>query len=181
MAESTSSSLKSTGAWVFFLGILVSGISVAFYHLGSKSGNKEAEKEFLESTLLDLNHVENIEGDFSEEKFRYFLDKMSVSYPDIVYAQALLETGHFSSSIFVENNNLFGMKKAYRRPTTCIAVKNGHAQYETWQDSVIDYLIYQRIYLKQVKTEDEYLSYLANYYAEDPLYADKIRKLQGLY
>ena len=32
-----------------------------------------------------------------------------IKYPDIVYAQAILETGWFTSRLYLENNNLFGL------------------------------------------------------------------------
>lgn len=180
MAEPTTSSLKSYWSLIVSITLVVTATAFVFYHMGNKIGAMEAEREFLEISM-DINDVEEIEGDFSEVKFRNFLNKMNVAFPDIVYAQALLETGHFSSSIFEDNNNLFGMKKASRRPTTCIGTKNGHALYESWQDSVIDYLIYQRIYLKKVQTHDEYYAHLSNYYAEDPSYSTKLKKLTGLY
>ena len=44
---------------------------------------------------------------FTTNRFIKELKRLNISYPHIVYAQSLLETGHFKSNIFLEGNNLF--------------------------------------------------------------------------
>lgn len=114
---------------------------------------------------------------FSEDKFKTMLIDMNFKFPDIVHAQAILETGTFSSRIFKENNNLFGMKISRLRPTTHKGEHNGHAYYDDWKDSVLDYALYQARYLNNLKTREEYLSYLNRVYAEDTLYVSKLRTI----
>ena len=46
--------------------------------------------------------------------------KSDIIYPDIVFAQAILETGEFTSEIFHLNRNLFGMKFPRIRKTTSL-------------------------------------------------------------
>lgn len=60
----------------------------------------------------------------------------------ILVAQALHETGGFKSKLFKENNNLFGMKEAVKRPETADGTKNGHAFYSSWQESAEDLLLW---------------------------------------
>ncbi len=47
--------------------------------------------------------------DFSEPKLKEYILDLNIRFPHIVMAQAKVETGHFTSPIFRENNNLFGM------------------------------------------------------------------------
>ena len=61
-----------------------------------------------------------------------------------IFSQAAFETGNFSSVIFKEQNNLFGMKLARVRPTTATGEKRGHAVFKSIADSVKDYAIYYR-------------------------------------
>lgn len=61
-----------------------------------------------------------------------------------VFCQAAFETGNFSSVIFREQNNLFGMKLARIRPTTATGEQRGHATFKSIADSVKDYAIYYR-------------------------------------
>lgn len=102
---------------------------------------------------------------------------MNIRFPHIVYAQAQLETGNFTSHIFQVNNNLFGMREAKRRPTTNKGTENGHAYFDNWKESVVDYAFYQAAYLFKLKNEGEYWDYLGQNYAEDPNYVNKLKKI----
>ncbi|MBC7915529.1 MAG: glucosaminidase domain-containing protein, partial [Pyrinomonadaceae bacterium] len=85
----------------------------------------------------------NASESFSEPALLAFMKKLKIKYPETVLSQARLETGNFTSDIFKENHNLFGMKVAEKRPTSAIGVHRGHAQYRDWKDSVVDYALFQ--------------------------------------
>ena len=112
--------------------------------------------------------------DFSEVKLKEYILDLNIRFPHIVMAQAKIETGNFTSPIFRENNNLFGMKIATKRPTTNKGENRGHAYYDNWRESVLDYAFLQAQYLSDIKTEKEYLEYLRQYYAENPKYVEAI-------
>lgn len=114
------------------------------------------------------------ENEFSPKKLRAYILELNIKFPHIVYAQARLETGNFKSQIFKTNHNLFGMKVATLRPTTNKGEENGHAYYENWKESVVDYAFYQAQYLSDIKTEAEYLEYLKANYAEAPNYMTQL-------
>ena len=59
-----------------------------------------------------------------------------------IIAIAKHETGNFTSKIFRENNNLFGMKQAKTRENTAIGTNHGHAVYCCINDSLIDFLLW---------------------------------------
>lgn len=113
-------------------------------------------------------------AEFSEQALWDLLNDLNVRFPHIVVAQARVESGHFKSKIFLENNNLFGMKVAYQRCTTNKGQLNGHARYDTWQESVIDYAMYQTSYMRKARTEDEYFEALGACYAEDGNYVELV-------
>lgn len=115
------------------------------------------------------------ENEFSPKKLRAYILELNIKFPHIVYAQARLETGNFKSEIFKTNHNLFGMKVATLRPTTNKGEENGHAYYENWKESVVDYAFYQAQYLSDIKTEAEYLEYLKANYAEAPNYMTQLQ------
>lgn len=117
------------------------------------------------------------ENEFSPERLKAYILELNMRFPHIVYAQAQLESGMFKSHIFKENSNLFGMKVARKRPTTNKGEENGHAYFNTWQESVVDYAFYQAAYLNNLKTESEYWEYLKQNYAEDPNYVSKLKKI----
>ena len=160
-------------SWVFFISIsLVILVSVI---IGIIRVN---DVQFIsEETKAIILREADKANEFSPEKLKAYILELNIKFPHIVYAQAQLETGEFKSKIFKENNNIFGMKVATRRPTTNKGEENGHAYYSNWRESVVDYGFYSAQYLSNIKTESEYLDYLGQSYAEDPNYVSKIRKL----
>jgi len=60
-----------------------------------------------------------------------------------ITAQAAHETANFSSTIFLQNNNLFGYK--YVGQALARGEKNGHARYENLTDSIKDYQVYYKL------------------------------------
>ena len=72
----------------------------------------------IQVAKLTLNH----------ENLWKILKKHKIPHADIVFQQALLETGHFTSNLSKSHNNIFGMKtgKSYTR-------------YNHWEDCIIDY------------------------------------------
>lgn len=59
-----------------------------------------------------------------------------------ITAQSAHETGNFTSAIFIENNNLFGMKRPAVRKTLATGENKGHAVFKTIEDSIKDFQIY---------------------------------------
>ena len=114
---------------------------------------------------------------FTEDKLVEKLKELNVKFPYIVLAQSKLETGNFTSKVFRENNNLFGMREAKQRITTAKGTENNHAFYHSWYESVLDYSFYQCRYLSNIQTEEQYFQYLEQSYAEDPTYIIKVKQI----
>lgn len=130
----------------------------------------------MESDVIVVN-VKDTLGDFSEEKLIKLLKSLNVKYPHIVLAQAQLESGHYTSKIFLENHNLFGMKEARVRVHTSKGTQYNHAYYSNWRESVYDYAFYQCRYLSSLKTEEEYYTYLDKSYAEASNYISLLKSM----
>jgi uncharacterized FlgJ-related protein len=116
-------------------------------------------------------------NEFSESQLIKKISQLNFRYPYIILAQSYQETGHYKSGIFLSNHNLFGMKQAQLRSTLALGTNKGHAYYENWQDSVVDYALFYSTYLSDIKTEGEYFEYLRQNYAEDPTYVQRLRLL----
>lgn len=140
----------------------------------SMSWSTPSNKKLTESEILVL--VAN-EQKFSNEKLILMISKLNFAFPHIVYAQTLLETSKFTSNIFNENHNLFGMKRATVRINTARGIQNDHAYYNNWMESVYDYALYSATYLSSLKTEEEYYDYLSQSYAEDKSYISKLKDI----
>lgn len=124
--------------------------------------------------------VEDTVDEFTEEKFVQLLKDMNFKYPHIVYSQSILETGNFKSKIFLDNNNLFGMKEPRIRLTTAKGTQHNHACYDHWRESVYDYALYQSSYLRKLN-EEEYYRYLDERYAEAEHYVPAVKRVMDRY
>jgi hypothetical protein len=137
-----------------------------------------AEKDLF---YFDIRHQP-----FSEDLLKKCLEYEGVLYQDIVILQSHLETGYFTSDIFLNANNLFGMRYPIHRPTVATGIYKEHAQYAHWSDSVIDYALWQKYYLSRgyrLESEidsDFYLVFLNCIpYAEDKRYVSKLVQMSG--
>lgn len=92
-------------------------------------------------------------------------DEVGLSNQLFVMAQALLETGHFSSRVCKEYNNLFGLYDSKNRD---------YFRFARWEDSVVGY----KKMIQYKYKGGNYLNFLKRIgYAEDPRYISKIAKM----
>lgn len=136
------------------------------------SNTSEINEELnLQDTIIITDSIE-----FSREQLKKYIKHLNLKHPDIVYAQAVLETGNFSSQLFKNNNNLFGFKEPKVRNNTSRGSANGYAYYLNWKQSVIDYALYQSSYLRKLNKQ-QYFNYLDKNYAKDPNYSIKLKQI----
>jgi len=139
--------------------------------IGNVSNHDNFESDI---SVININDTLN---DFSEDKLIDILVSLNIKFPHIVLAQAKLESGNYSSKIFKENHNLFGMKEARVRIHTSKGTQFNHAYYSHWRESVYDYAFYQCRYLSTLHTEDEYYTYLSKSYAEATNYVNILKSM----
>lgn len=151
--------------------------AVSSYFMYQYGINNTIKEMSIEEKIMLINESDP----FNKQKMAEMLSGLNVKYPWIPMAQSMIETGHWKSDIFLENNNLFGMKEAKSRITTAVGTNKNHAEYNTWRESVYDYAFYQNRYLNGIQTENDYYQYLAASYAEDPTYVSKIKKMVERY
>ena len=132
-----------------------------------KQLNKLLQENLEDIDNLETDSIEN-ELEFTPEKFGKMVRSVGIVYPDIAIAQSLLETGHFKSKIFNQNNNLFGMKNPSKRNTLSKGTKNGHAYFSSWQDSVKDYKLWQSSMKFDQYSRDQYFTKLDTIYCPPP-------------
>mgnify|MGYP003402704978 CR=1 len=148
--------------------------SFTSYLIGTSGKTKYIDRDH-ENLVMVLNDQEN--SSFTPQQLYDYLKELNVKYPDVVFAQAVLESGNFKSAIFRSNHNLFGMKEAGKRIRTCKGTEMNHAYYDNWKQSVLDYAFYQASYLNDIKTQAQYLDYLDNNYAEVGNYRDRVNEV----
>lgn len=91
------------------------------------------------------------------------LIRQGVQHPEIVLAQAQLETGFYRSDVCKKYNNLFGLRH-----------KNGYYKFNNWQESVTAY----RDYVQYKYRGGDYFAFLEKIgYAKEPKYTQYVKSL----
>lgn len=140
-------------------------ILVALFVLTSLTKNKKED---------DPNDV--INDSFTKQALVDEIKCHRFKYPDIILAQAVLESGHFKSAVFKANNNLFGMKQPKKRYTLCIGTNLNHGLYDNWKLCVEDRMIYEALYLNDM-SRTQYKKFLDKTYAKGKNYSGILEKL----
>lgn len=149
-------------AWFMIVFLLFLEWIVGFV-MGLNKSNKPDTKE--ESIVIE----ETVPAFYAlspEEGLKEALIYYNVDYPDIVYSQAVLETGNFKSRVCYEYNNLFGLYNSR---------KGDYFRFNHWVESIV---AYRDMIQGGHRYEDHYYDYLKKIgYAEDKDYINKVRKI----
>lgn len=164
--------LKLIGLTGVFL--ITIGASIAFFIMLIDLRIEKSSD--TESTIVEnTDNIEHSEApaffnQSPEEGLAEALEYYEIQHPQIVYAQALLETGHFTSSVCKKYNNLFGLYNS--------EIKDYYS-FEHWSDSVKAYRDFVQY---KYKGNTDYYTFLVNLpYAMDPNYINKIKQLEHKY
>lgn len=127
---------------------------------------KEKEEKPPEVRVDSFEYRQDFHSKSPEDGLMEALIYYEVQHPQIVYAQAVLETGHFKSDLCLNDNNLFGLYNSK---------KHRYYTFAHWKDCVIAYKVFiQRRY----KPPENYYKFLQRIgYAGDPNYISKLKKV----
>lgn len=131
------------------------------------------KREYERSDKVDVLRLQQPEFLLSETPDDYLMEALeyyNVKHKDIVYAQAILETGHFRSKVCKEYNNLFGLYNSNTKD---------YYKFTHWSESVVAYLKYIQ---NRYKPPNDYYQFLMGIgYAEDPQYITKLKDIVKRY
>lgn len=147
---------------ILMLGVSIAGITF-MYVLEDNAGTPPSSITHSEDTVA-------VSPSFydkpAKEGLREALEFYGIQHLDVVYAQAILETGHFKSAGCLKHNNLFGLynSKAKR-----------YCRFNHWTESVI---AYKEWIQRRYKPPEDYYKFLSRInYAEDPAYISKLKQI----
>lgn len=128
------------------------------------------EKKDEPKVHVKLEQPDFLMSDNPKDDLMKVLEYYGVLHPEIVYAQAVLETGHFRSKVCREYNNLFGLYNSRSKD---------YYKFNHWSESVVAYLNYIQY---RCKPPDDYYKFLEEIgYAEDPQYITKLKNIVKRY
>lgn len=147
---------------VLMVGICMGSITF-MYQLEGKTGQPNHEITTSSDTITSVPvFMEKSAKEGLKEALIYY----SIQHPDIVYAQAILETGHFKSVGCLKHNNLFGL---YNSKT------KRYCRFNHWSESVI---AYKKWIQRRYKPPGDYYEFLSRIrYASDPAYIAKLKQI----
>lgn len=97
-----------------------------------------------------------------EEALSYY----GLKHKDIVYAQAVLETGHFKSKVCLKYNNLFGLYNSKEKR---------YCRFKHWTESVV---AYREWIQKKYQPPNNYYAFLESInYASDKDYINTLKSI----
>lgn len=143
----------------FSIGMLIGMASIWHYYTVSEILEEEKESEDI-CVKWRTEHFK-----LSKENLYSELVAQEIDYPEIVLAQALLETGNFKSYSCKVRNNLFGLMR-----------KDGtYMEFDHWTNSVH---AYKRYIQKYKEVPNDYYKYLNDLgYAEDSIYVIRVKEI----
>ncbi len=136
----------------------------AYFVLKNTVFNKEEPTPELAkpSNVVDTVRIES----FSEVKLIQYMEVLEMKHPNIVLAQAKLESGNFTAPRFIKHNALFGFQTS---DTNII-------KYKSWKESVIHYKCMQ---MRRLKPNEDYYTFLIRiHYAQDSNYIYKLKQFK---
>ena len=112
------------------------------------------------------SYITTFENKTPEEGIDEALQYYNIEHPTIVKAQAILETGNFTSNLCVKNNNLFGLYDSKNKR---------YYSYNHWWESII---AYKKTIQKRYENSRYYYMFLEDIkYARDKEYTNKLKKI----
>jgi hypothetical protein len=126
----------------------------------------EEQKPIVDTIYIECKTPKFVLSTDPKEGLGDALCYYNIQHKDIVYAQAILETGHFKSNVCKNYNNLFGLYNSRLKD---------YYKFNHWVESVIAYTKYIQY---RYKPPEDYYKFLERIgYAEDPLYIDKLKRI----
>ena len=148
--------------------IIVAVLFISVFFL-SFIAAKKPDKEYIKTEITIK------ERDYKKTVFE-MIDELPFEYPEIVKAQALIESGNFKSEVFLHNLNPYGMRLPLQRITTAKGSNLNHAVYESVEQATLDRLLFETKYLHGLSRE-QYFQYLDRVYATGDNYSKTLKQI----
>lgn len=153
--------------WKFISAVLI-GVLIGFL-IGKSSISQPPNNHTIEiiikrDSITKRKIISKVCPKLNEHTLMAELKKNNIKHPNIVLAQAKLETGNFTSKVSKTHNNLFGLRKGKK-----------YRSFSHWTESV---KAYKNLIQDNRYTGGNYYAYLKKIkYAEDKAYIDKLKEI----
>ena len=177
--ESNRKELLRTAVFLSIALVFVAILCIQLKFDNIKLSKQENVELVLTEKLLEQNIGEAIlypSKEINDSILYDYLVEINAWYPEVLLAQAKLESANYESNIFKKTNNLYGMKSVNSRMHCQTGSYNSYGLYDSWKLSVIDRVLWDLFAFKEKPDIESYISKL-EIYAEDTVYIKKIKQL----
>lgn len=160
--------------------MIITALNSALYAPNLNSKDKD-RKELNKERMTRLDYL--MRAEFSPENVLALITVLEMPSPDIIYNQSRLETANFTSRVFKEGNNLFGIHFARIRDSYAfefMIADNGRrvAKYRSWQSSVLDLKLQIEYYERLGYNSYDYYKFLRDTgYCENDNYTNILKSM----
>lgn len=186
---------KATKTFVTFIAAILIGLMVTVIVCLLQASNLPVHKNRVDDEMQKLKQqndslkevikiakvtesmciVKDLAQPFSDSAFIVAIKNLKIKHPHIAYAQAVLESGNFTSDLCVNHKNLFGMRPAKTRlHFYSYTTGSNYAGYDSWYLSLLDYATWQLAYARNL-TEKEYYAFVQRNYSETGDYVARVK------
>ena len=128
--------------------------------------NNKLDSLIVNNNNYSYSHITTFENKSPEEGIDEALQYYNIEHPTIVKAQAILETGNFTSDLCIKNNNLFGLYDSKNKR---------YYSYNHWWESII---AYKKLIQRKYDNSKYYYMFLEDIkYAKDKEYINKLKEI----
>lgn len=136
-------------------------LSLFTFSFNTKGSYKNTNVEYVDTTFLTRELNDSI--------LYLALLHYEVKEPKIVLAQAKLESGNFTSNLFINKNNFLGLYNSRKKE---------FFEFDHWSDCIKGY---KNMIEYKLKDGENYYDFLKRIgYAEDPDYIAKVKRIEKL-
>ena len=124
----------------------------------------EIKKPTAHQRINHIAKVDTIGSELTKCNVYNYAKKIGVKFPNVYIRQCIMESGHFTSRVCIQLNNIHGMHNPTVRKSTSIAPKGQkYAQYRSWKECVQDYKLWQNMHndtISKIQTDKGYILFL---------------------
>ena len=105
--------------------------------------------------------IDTISNDLNYCNVYLYAKKQGIKFAEVYIRQCIMESGHFTSEVCTQRNNIHGMHHPTVRKTTSIAKRGEkYAKYKSWKECVKDYKLWQDMHKQTISDIDSIECYI---------------------
>lgn len=160
--------MKDTG-FSWFAAIVISVMAFSLSFAVGYCSNTTQVTDTMDSIQTQTDTLVLTDLNMSRDNFFLVCNVLEIKFPEVVYAQARLESGNFTSAHYNNRNNCLGIYDSKRKR---------YMSFNHWTDCLLAYRDKVQYRYKRNSDREDYLRWLVETgYAQDPNYISKIRKI----